>query len=134
MTDPDLIRNLHLDDPRPFFNELLTKTYRKRTVLSPHFYGMTVTNNTHTGHQLWEKFTQSWGKLQVRPLTCPCTCTHCCAVLCCQPKPVKLCPHAHQCSGPSPQLHCTPAAFYLCHAAWLCPCCVPAGDRLLPRW
>jgi hypothetical protein len=39
--------------------------YRKRTVLSPHFYGMTVTNNTHTGHALWEKFTQSWGKLQV---------------------------------------------------------------------
>lgn len=65
MTDGDLIRNLRLDDPRPFFKELLTKMYRKRTVLSPHFYGMTVTNNTHTGHALWEKFTQSWGKLQV---------------------------------------------------------------------
>lgn len=66
VTDPDAIRNMRLDDPRPFFKELLTKTYRKRTVLSPHFYGMTVTNNTYTGHQLWEKFTQSWGKLQVR--------------------------------------------------------------------
>lgn len=65
VTDGDLIRNLRLDDPRPFFKELLTKMYRKRTVLSPHFYGMTVTNNTHTGHALWEKFTQSWGKLQV---------------------------------------------------------------------
>jgi hypothetical protein len=66
VTDADLIRNMRLDDPRPFFKELMTKTYRKRTVLSPHFYGMTVTNNTHTGHQLWEKFTQSWGKLQVQ--------------------------------------------------------------------
>lgn len=66
VTDPDIIKSLHLDDPRPFFKELLTKTYRKRTVLSPHYYGMTVTNNTYTGHQLWEKFTQSWGRLQVR--------------------------------------------------------------------
>jgi hypothetical protein len=65
VTDNDIIRNFRLDDPRPFFRELLTKVYRKRTILSPHFYGMTVTNNTNTGHQLWEKFTQSWGKLQV---------------------------------------------------------------------
>jgi hypothetical protein len=68
VTDADLIRNMRLDDPRPFFKELLTKTYRKRTILSPHFYGMTVTNNTHTGHQLWEMFTKSWGKLQVHSL------------------------------------------------------------------
>jgi len=67
VTEPDIIRALHLDDPRPFFKELLTKTYRKRTILSPHFYGATVTNNTYTGAQLWDKFTQSWGKLQVRP-------------------------------------------------------------------
>uniref|UniRef100_A0A383VWA1 Glycoside hydrolase family 5 domain-containing protein n=1 Tax=Tetradesmus obliquus TaxID=3088 RepID=A0A383VWA1_TETOB len=64
-TDPELIRRLSLEDANPFFAELLGKPYRKQVVLSPHFYGQSITNSSMAEWQLWEALTRSWGQHMV---------------------------------------------------------------------
>eukprot|EP00878_Enallax_costatus_P046652 GHUV01056898.1.p1 GENE.GHUV01056898.1~~GHUV01056898.1.p1 ORF type:complete len:373 (+),score=85.73 GHUV01056898.1:368-1486(+) len=64
-TDGNTIGWKHIDDPNPFFKELLSKPYRKQVVLSPHFYGASITNSTVTGWELWNAFSLSWGRLMV---------------------------------------------------------------------
>lgn len=38
VTDPYLIQNFGLTDPRPFFNTMQTKSYKNNVVISPHYY------------------------------------------------------------------------------------------------
>lgn len=64
-TDANLLSWKHIDDPNPFLKELLSKPYRKQVVLSPHFYGASITNSTITDWELWNAFSQSWGHLMV---------------------------------------------------------------------
>jgi hypothetical protein len=64
-TDADLVRRFNVEDPNPFFSELMGKPYRKQVVLSPHFYGQSITNSTLTEWQLWEALTKSWGQHMV---------------------------------------------------------------------
>lgn len=53
-----------LSDPRPFFDALLEKPYRSRTLLSPHVYPPSVTFSnapTQYGQGLWDRLTASFG-------------------------------------------------------------------------
>jgi hypothetical protein len=54
-----------VEDPNPFFSELMGKPYRKQVVLAPHFYGQSITNSTLADWQLWEAMTNSWGQHMV---------------------------------------------------------------------
>lgn len=55
VTDKSLIQQYGLSDPNPFFQALLTKPYANRTVIAPHVYGPSVTNNNndYKGVDLW---------------------------------------------------------------------------------
>jgi hypothetical protein len=44
----------------------MSKPYRKQVVLSPHFYGQSITNSSLAEWQLWEALTKSWGQHMVR--------------------------------------------------------------------
>ena len=57
------IKELGLGDPRPFFDELLTKTYKDRVVLSPHVYPPSVTfqKQNATGEGLRYRMSTSFG-------------------------------------------------------------------------
>jgi hypothetical protein len=65
-TGADTIQRFSIEDPNPFFTELMSKPYRKQVVLSPHFYGQSITNSTLTDWPLWEALTKSWGQHMVR--------------------------------------------------------------------
>ena len=46
VTDAGLIAEYGLSDPRPFFNMLLTMPYLDNVVISPHYYGPSVSQAT----------------------------------------------------------------------------------------
>lgn len=53
-----------LSDPRPFFDALLEKPYRSRTILSPHVYPPSVTYDAgprQYGEGLWNRLNLSFG-------------------------------------------------------------------------
>ena len=66
------IAELGIGDPRPFFNELLTKPYKNRVILAPHVYPPSVTfnNNGATGKGLYTRLTTSFGTKTVIPGYC----------------------------------------------------------------
>ena len=57
------ISELGLSDPRPFFDELLSKSYRNRVILAPHVYPPSVTYNYNsaTGDGLYNRLSTSFG-------------------------------------------------------------------------
>ncbi len=57
------ISELGLSDPRPFFDELLSKPYRNRVILAPHVYPPSVTYNYNsvTGAALYDRLSTSFG-------------------------------------------------------------------------
>ncbi len=64
-TDPTLISQNGLSDPRPFFNSLLQKPYLNQVVISPHVYPPSVTgaSTNYSGSGLWNRMSSSFGYL-----------------------------------------------------------------------
>lgn len=46
VTDGAVLAQHGLSDPRPFFDELLQKPYLNNVIISPHYYGPSVSGNT----------------------------------------------------------------------------------------
>ena len=46
VTDAGLIAQYGLSDPRPFFDDLLQRPYLNNVVISPHYYGPSVSQQT----------------------------------------------------------------------------------------
>ena len=46
VTDAALIQQYSLSDPRPFFDAVLQRPYLNNVVISPHYYGPSVSQNT----------------------------------------------------------------------------------------
>jgi len=64
VTDQTLIHHYALPDPRPFFDQLLTRNYRGRVMLAPHLYGPDNSKvPAATPEQLLSRFNSSWGTL-----------------------------------------------------------------------
>jgi hypothetical protein len=63
-TDKALVQKLQLADAGPFLQQLLQKPYGERTVLAPHAYGPTVTQNPVLGPAQWSAYNASWSHLQ----------------------------------------------------------------------
>ncbi len=47
VTDPVLIQRDNMSDPRPFFDDLLTRPYLNNVVISPHYYGPSISKQTY---------------------------------------------------------------------------------------
>jgi aryl-phospho-beta-D-glucosidase BglC (GH1 family) len=63
-TDKALVQKLQMADASPFLQQLLQKPYGERTILAPHAYGPTVTQNPEVGPQQWKAYNASWSHLQ----------------------------------------------------------------------
>ena len=59
----DRVKQLGIQDPRPFFDTLLTRPYKDRVILGPHVYPASVTFNEAgtTGSALFERLELSFG-------------------------------------------------------------------------
>jgi hypothetical protein len=64
-TDPLLIAQNGLSDPKPFFDALLSRPYHNQVVISPHVYPPSVTHETQnfTGKGLYNRLSNSFGYL-----------------------------------------------------------------------
>lgn len=63
ITDPALQQTDNLDDPRPFFANVLNRTYADRVVLAPHFHAESASGNRLSGAELYNRLGKSWGQL-----------------------------------------------------------------------
>jgi len=68
VTDPALIKEGGLSDPRPFFNEVVVRPYASRTLLAPHLYPPGLSTGLQGavpagGKELFDKLAASWGRL-----------------------------------------------------------------------
>ncbi|BDA41281.1 probable endoglucanase E1 [Coccomyxa sp. Obi] len=65
VTDPYLIQNFGLTDPRPFLNTLQTKSYKNQVVISPHYYPPSISGQSfnYTGVGLFTRMQNSFGHL-----------------------------------------------------------------------
>lgn len=64
-TDPHLIAEYNLSNPRSFFDTLFTKPYLNQVVISPHVYPPSVThaNSDYSGSGLYTRLSESFGYL-----------------------------------------------------------------------
>ena len=46
VTDPGVIAQYGLTDPKPFFNTVLTRPYANQVVISPHYYPPSISGQT----------------------------------------------------------------------------------------
>ena len=46
VTDPAVIAQFGLTDPKPFFNTVLTRPYVNQVVISPHYYPPSISGQT----------------------------------------------------------------------------------------
>eukprot|EP00775_Hariotina_reticulata_P008523 gene8523-8705_t len=66
VTDDDLVHQYGLSDPGPFFDQLLTRTYRGRVMLAPHMYGPDNSKvPAALPEQVLSRLNSSWGTLAV---------------------------------------------------------------------
>ncbi|CAL5222764.1 g5176 [Coccomyxa viridis] len=65
VTDPGVIAQYGLTDPKPFFNTVLTRPYANQVVISPHYYPPSISGQTmnYTGVGLFYKMQTSFGSL-----------------------------------------------------------------------
>eukprot|EP00877_Chromochloris_zofingiensis_P000949 jgi/Chrzof1/10855/Cz05g14190.t1 len=64
ITDSSLISRYGLSDPNAFFQDLLSKPYVNRVVLTPHVYPPSITKATFLGTALWQQSAAAFGYLQ----------------------------------------------------------------------
>lgn len=65
ITDPAIIAQNGFSDPNPFFQQLLTKSYLGNVVISPHWYGSSISlvSSGYSGVELYNKLSTSGGYL-----------------------------------------------------------------------
>lgn len=68
VTDPNIIRENGISDPRPFFDKLVKKPYVHRVIISPHIYGPSISKATeaYKGKDLWHRLDKSFGYLKTQ--------------------------------------------------------------------
>jgi len=47
VTDAALIKQYNLPDPRPFFDDVLARPYLNNVVISPHYYGPSISSQSY---------------------------------------------------------------------------------------
>lgn len=68
VSDPELISENGLSDPRPFLDELLMRPFSTRTLLAPHLFPPSISTKLKGavaggGQELYDRLAASWGKL-----------------------------------------------------------------------
>ncbi|KAF6265117.1 glycoside hydrolase superfamily [Scenedesmus sp. NREL 46B-D3] len=64
VTDPAIIQQYSLSDPKPFLNELLQRPYRGRVMLAPHLYGPDTSGvPAAAASEVAARLNSSWGRL-----------------------------------------------------------------------